>query len=90
MDEPVGVATHLAVVRQPAVGPLDGPTHAERDGELHLARAGLAAPAGDDQVVDAEVGAQLAGDAVVVAAVEMERLDVEVQSAALDRVEGGF
>jgi len=77
------------VVRQPRVGPLHGPAQPEEQrplpDDLGLATAALS---GDDGVVDVAGGEVVADGVGVVAAVQMQRFDVEVQSADGDRIQG--
>lgn len=87
VDEPVGVSTQLTEVRQPRVCAFDGPAHAERHVDFDLAFAGFALLR-DDQIVEADLGAQRSDDVVVVAAVEVHGVDVVEQSAGVDGVEG--
>lgn len=89
VDVAVGVAAELTEVRQPAVGPLHGPTHPEWDRQLLVGRATLALPRAH-HVIEAQVCAERSGDAVVVAAVEVQGLDVNQEPAAIDRVKGGL
>ncbi len=81
----VGVAAQLPEVREPAVGPLDGPSQAEGDRQLGSPVA-VWSTSRDDQF-DAFACAGGVDERVVVPAVEMHRVDVGEQTACRDRVE---
>ena len=84
----VGVSAELAVVRQPGVGGFDDPAQPERDG-LGSVIAGLAA-ALDDVIVETG-SAELASDlGVVVAAVEMDGVDLVEPAVRGDGIDGGL
>ena len=85
---PVGVAAELSEVRQPRVGAFDGPSHPEWGGGFVLGGAAWSS-AGADDVVDAPVGGAGPDGAAVIAAVEVQGLDVGEQAAVGCRVEGG-
>ncbi len=87
-DAPVGVPSELSVVREPRVGALNGPPHPERRG-FRFRRGASFAFACTDQVVDTGVSDEDSCWLVVVASVEVERLDVDGEASAGDGVEGG-
>jgi hypothetical protein len=78
----VGVASELAVVGPPRVGGLDDPSQPESQ-RLCLAGFLGAAPL-HVEIVDAERGETLADDRVVVAAIEVQRVDVAEQPSISD------
>ena len=87
----VSAAAELAEVGEPAVRPLDWPAQPEGDGQLRRLHSGaleLATLTGADDVADAVLSAVFTNGRTVVAAVEMERLDVEEKAARLGGVEG--
>ncbi len=78
--EAVGVASELSEVREPGVGAFDGPTQAH--GVWRLRRRRLLAVAlglllGADDVGDPEAVAALRGQVAVVAAVQVQGLNIE-------------
>src|SRR5215211_6486224 len=84
----VGVAAELAVVGPPRVGGLDDPSHAEAQ-RLALDARELRASALDVEIVE-PVPAQLpADDGVVVAAVEVQGVDVAEQTSGGHGLQGG-
>ena len=86
---PVGVASELAVVGQPGVGPFHGPAQAEEQGSLPGdLRFAAATSVGDDGVIDVACGEVVADGVGVVAAVQVQRFDVEVQTSGGEGVEG--
>lgn len=86
---PVGVPAELSVVREPRVGALDGPSHSEGDG-FRFRRGALFAFACTDQVVDTGASDEDPDRLVVVASVEVQRLDVSNESTVGNGVEGRF
>ena len=86
---PVGAAAELTEVRQPRVGGLDDPSQPESHGHRPVGVAWLAA-ALDDEVVEAR-SVQLASDlGVVVAAVEVHRVNIVEQAVCRDCTECGL
>src|SRR5665811_557508 len=79
--EPVGVAAELAEVGEPGVGPFNGPAQSESEWLLGLDLAfvflfGRAFLLGADDVGDSEAVATLRGKGTVVAAVQVQGLNV--------------
>ncbi len=85
----VGVAAELAVVREPRVGAFDDPAQAEGHGPRRGVGAAFVAFL-DGQVVESEGGQSVPDDGVVVAAIEVQRVDVGEQPVGCDVVEGGL
>ena len=83
----VGVAAELSVVGEPGVGGLDDPAEPEPVG-APLACAGRSPL--DACVLDSDAGELLAHGGVVVAAVEVQGLDVAEQPGVVDGFEGGL
>src|SRR5947207_1464246 len=84
---PVGVAAELAVVRPPRVGRLDDPSQPEPDGLL--AALAFGASTLDVEIVESELGELGPDDGVVVAAVELQGVDVGEQAAVGDVLQRG-
>jgi hypothetical protein len=85
----VGVAPQLAVVRQPRVGALDDPAQSEAQWALGVRAAGVRDHAAlDAHVAESELGELGADLGVVVAPVEVQRLDVAEQTCCCDVLEG--
>ena len=84
----VGVASYLAVVRPPRVECFNDPSQAERD--RLLVGFVLGAASLDVEFVQAVDREPVAYDRVVVAAVEVQRVDVREESVAGDGVDGWF
>ena len=86
MSPSVSVAAELAVVRQPAVGGFDDPSQTESH-RHRLVGVAWSAAALDDEIVETR-SVQLSPDlGVVVAAVEVHRVDIDEQTMCCDRVE---
>lgn len=79
-------------VGQPRVGPFDRPAHPERNALAAPSPGGVVRPSlGADEVVDPPVVANLvANRQLVVAAVEVQGLDLDEQTAAVEPVECRF
>ena len=81
----VGVATELAVVRQPRVGALDDPPATERDRQLpRLLRLASSTHGRGDHPVDADLFQLPADTPIVVSAVDVQRLDLREQALVVD------
>ena len=77
------------MVRQPTVGVFDGPAHPEWNRKFE--RGGARRPLlRTDQIFDPVLGNTVADAAVVLAAIEMQRLDINDQAALLSCGEGRF
>src|SRR5664279_3596575 len=79
--EPIGVAAELAEVEEPGVGSFDGPAQAQGERLLDL-RFALAFLLGADDVGEPQGLAALRGEVAVVAAVQVQGLNVQQESTA--------
>src|SRR5664279_4928267 len=87
--EPVGVAAQLTKVREPGAGAFNGPAQSEGERFLGLCFA-LAFLLGADDVGEPQAVAALRGEVAVVAAVQVQGLNVQQESAVGDGLQGGF
>src|SRR5215213_11467307 len=78
----------LPVVRPPCVGGLDDPAQPERE-PVRFPGWGLGAASLDVEIVEPAVVQSGADRGIVVAAIEGDRVDVEVQPGRRDSVQGG-